>query len=106
MAKTSEKKDETKVKEIKSIGSCKDFSDLEKFLKKSGKEKITNSLDLAMLKSSSYDDLLKLMEKKREEFKANEFKTKSRIKSHIRFREGQGWVFSKDKENVQLVGKE
>ena len=101
----AEKKDE-KVKVIKSIGACTNFNDLQTFLKKRGKEIITNSLDLAMLKPQTYDQLLKLMEKKREEFQANEFKTKSRIKAHVKFRENHDkWIFSKEGETVQLIGK-
>ena len=105
---TDKKKDDKKaVKAIKSIGSCKDFNDLEKFLKAAGKEKITNSLDLAMLKPSTYDQLIKLMEDARKRLSANEFKTKSRIKAHIKFRENHNnWIFSKEGENVQLIGKE
>ena len=105
---TDKKKDDKKeAKVIKSIGSCKDFKDLQAFLKKSGKEKITNSLDLAMLKPQTYDDLLKLMTKERERLSANEFKTKSRIKAHIKFREAHNnWIFSKEEDTVQLIGKE
>ena len=106
MAKT-DTTDEKAVKAIKSIGSCKDFKDLQAFLKTAGKKIITNSLDLAMLRPQTYDQLSKLMEKKRVEFKANEFKTISRIKAHIKFREvHDNWIFKKDKENVQLIGKE
>ena len=107
MAKADEKASEKAAEAIKSIGSCKDFKDLQTFLKKAGKERITNSLDLAMLKPQTYDQLFKLMEKKREEFKANEFKTKSRIKAHIKFRETHdNWIFKKDGETVQLIGKQ
>ena len=102
--KTEQKKDEKKKEVKKSLGSCKDFKELQEFLKKQSSEKITNALDYALLKPTTYDDLLKLMEKKREELKANDFRTKSRIKSHIKFREGQGWIFQKEQDNVQLIG--
>ena len=105
--KKAEKKDEKKKEMRKSLGSCKDFKELQEFLKKNAKERITTALDAALLKPTTYDQLLDLMKKKREELKANDYKTKSRIKSHIRFRENHDkWIFQKEKDNVQLIGKQ
>lgn len=103
--KKEEKKESGKI--VKSLGKCETFKDLEKFLKSRENDRITAVLDKALLKPTTYDDLLKLMKKENERLGSNDFTTKSRIKAHIKHREtAQNWVFQVEGESVQLIGLE
>ena len=80
--------DEAKV-EIKRLNQCKTLAELMKFLENS--ETATSKFDLLLIKGGKLSELLEQFNKVRGE--SNDFKTKSKIRAHVKHRESKGWQF-------------
>lgn len=92
----AKKKNDDKKVEIRRLNQCKTLDELRMFLENS--DKATSKFDMLLLKGGKLSRLLEQFNKIRG--KSNDFKTKSKIRAHVKHRESKGWKFQvKDAES-------